>query len=58
MSPIQSRFRAAIELREMMIAMHRQLLVRENPDASRSKIDAMLRQWVLTNGARRQRAQK
>lgn len=42
-----ARFRAAIELRETMIAMQCQCLVREHPDASTEEIDRRLREWVI-----------
>jgi hypothetical protein len=47
MSPIQARFRAALELRELMVVMQRQLLIREDPSASEHVIDHRLREWVL-----------
>lgn len=45
---MQQRFAAALELRELMIAMRRQVLVREHPGESDDEIDARLREWVLT----------
>ena len=46
MERVTARFRAAIELREAMIAMQRRLLVREYPEASSNEIDRMLGEWV------------
>ncbi len=46
MNPVMARFRAAIELRELMIDMQRQLLIRENPEASPEEIDRRLEEWV------------
>ena len=41
-----ARFRAALELREITIAMQRQRLVREHPDESSEEIDRRLTEWV------------
>ncbi len=46
MEPVMARFRAAIELREAMIAMQRQLLIREHPEALPDEIDRRLEEWV------------
>jgi hypothetical protein len=45
--PVEARMRAAIELRDAMIAMRREALRRELPKASEEEIDARLRRWVL-----------
>lgn len=47
MTPVQERFAAALELRELTIDMHRQLLRREYPDEAPEEIDRRLRSWVL-----------
>ena len=47
MEPVEARFRAAIELREAMIAMRREALRREHPSASEEEIVTRLREWVL-----------
>ena len=44
---VQRRFREVAELRELMIAMRRQVLVRENPGESDEQIDARLRSWLM-----------
>ncbi|MCH9650306.1 MAG: hypothetical protein K0U98_18880 [Deltaproteobacteria bacterium] len=41
-----ARFRAAVELREVMVAMQRSLLMREHPEASPDEIDRRLEEWV------------
>ena len=46
MDQVMARFRAAIELRETMIAMQRMLLIREHPEASSAEIDRRLEEWV------------
>lgn len=46
MNQVMARFRAAIELREVMIAMQRQLLIREHPEASPEEIERRLHEWV------------
>jgi len=46
MSSVISRFRAAIELREVMISMHRQRLIREHPEESRGQIERRVKEWV------------
>lgn len=38
--------RAAIQLRELTIALRREALKREHPEASESEIEARLRRWV------------
>ena len=52
MDPVEARVRSAIELRELIVAMRRQALVRENPGESREQIDERLRRWVLESGCR------
>jgi hypothetical protein len=47
MGPVEARFRAALELRELMIAMRRQRLVREYPAEPKERIERRLREWVL-----------
>lgn len=47
MEPVEARFRAAIELRGLMITMHRELLAREHPDEPQERIERRLRKWVL-----------
>jgi len=47
MGPIEARFRTAIELRELTIALRRQRLTREHPAESEERTDRRLREWVL-----------
>jgi hypothetical protein len=47
MTATQARVRAALELRELTIAMRRQALAREHPAESRDQIEKRLRDWVL-----------
>lgn len=50
MTPLQERFAAALELRELTIEMHRQQLQREHPQESSEEIERRLRAWVLAPG--------
>lgn len=47
MSPVEARIRAALELRELAIAMRREVLRREYPEDSAEELEARLRAWVL-----------
>ena len=47
MSASEARVRAALELRELMIAMRREALTREHPGESPEQIAERLREWVL-----------
>ncbi len=53
MNLVMARFRAAIELREVMIAMQRSLLIREHPGASPKEIERRLEEWVTQREAPR-----
>jgi Rv0078B-related antitoxin len=55
MNPVMERFQKAIELSEAMIAMHRQLLIREHPEESADQIDRRLHEWVTEPRPGRQR---
>lgn len=46
-SPEAKRLRAALEMRDLGIAMYRQRMRRENPQATDADIDAMVREWLL-----------
>ena len=46
MQEVIARFRAALELRELTIAMQRQRLVREHPGESPEEIGRRLTEWV------------
>ena len=47
MSPVESRIRAALELRGLTIAMRREALRREYPDDSAEQLERRVRAWVL-----------
>ena len=49
MDSVQARFRAALELRQLMIAMRRERLVREYPEEPEESIDRRLQEWVLAS---------
>ena len=44
---MQARFRAALELRDLMIAMRREALRRDHPAEPAARIEERLREWVL-----------
>lgn len=48
MSEVEERMRAALELRDLMIAMRREALKRAFPSESEAEIEGRLTRWVLT----------
>lgn len=48
MHPVEARMRAAFELRELAVAMRREVLAREHPHEAAEEIEARLREWVLS----------
>lgn len=46
-SPEAERLRIAMELRDFGIEMYRQRMIRENPQATDTEIDALVWAWLL-----------
>jgi hypothetical protein len=50
-SPEAQRFRLALEMAEMGIAMYRQRMRREHPDATDEEIEAEVQAWLMRRPA-------
>lgn len=47
LTPEAERLRSAMEMQEFGVALYRQRMRRENPDATEAKIDALVRSWLI-----------
>lgn len=45
-TPIMKRYRETMELYELGVALYRQRMRRENPEATEEEVDAMVRAWL------------
>lgn len=46
-TPAMRRMREALDLHDLGVAMYRQRMRRENPQAAENEVEAMVRAWLL-----------